>query len=216
MKTMSKSDCNKLNNYIKEKVIEIPVEIDDDNKTTILCKNYLPLENIMDIVEKVVIFATSDGDTYTPEFVDMALGRYLIEYLTNIPLPKDENDDVDFARCYDIYTRLDLLTRMSEADSQLSNLLCDIEFYIDSKLDFVLNSGSSEASAPKKFGIIERAADFISKASEDPEYLNKLVEKATEKYLAIANATASSPISASTFQDNIIQLRKSQNNGNEK
>lgn len=213
MKTMSKSDFNKINNLIKEKVVEVVIDNGEKDKIVVLCKNYLPLETIVDIVDKVVIFATNDGDDYNPEFVDMALGRYIIEYLTNIPLPMN-GEDVDYEKCYDIYTRLCLYERMSDADPQIDNLLFNISDYIQSKIEQVLTKQIYGQDSSRKPWIIEHLNNLVTKVSEDPEYINKLIEKATEKYLAITETTQYSDV-VSSFQDNIAQLRQAQLNSNE-
>jgi hypothetical protein len=210
MKTMSKSDLNKLNGFIKENVVEIPVEIGDGNKITILCKNYLPLEKIMAIVSNVITFVTSGVDDYVPEFADMATGRYIIEELTNIPLPTDEDGNVDYEKCYDIYTRLDLKRRMIEADEQLATLLLNIDVYIYDRLELELDKVTANISAPKKGNVLNSLLDFITKASEDPNYLNTFVDNLTEKYLNTVSSL-SAPSNISSFHDDIIKLRQAKN-----
>lgn len=94
MKEIEKIDASVMFENISK---NIDVEADVDSNIKIIKNiNVIDMENV---ANEVIVATFNDGE-YNSFYKDLYLSKCIIDYFTNIPVPKDEKGTVDLAACY--------------------------------------------------------------------------------------------------------------------
>lgn len=129
---MENAICNAVESTIKENYFSFDVG-NGANKKKVQAHDYVDVDTLSDTVQDIVFRIEANDFRY--EVFDFMMGYYVIKLFTNIPIPMME-DSIDYAKCYDICTRLNLINRLCEKSANIAEYISVIEKNVWRKLEY--------------------------------------------------------------------------------
>lgn len=128
---------NELLNTIEKLIREDTFTLDIGagvNRIKIKVHDYVDVDDLSDAVQDIVFRVKANDFRY--EVFDFMLGYHIIKLFTNIPIPMIDDEAIDYARCYDICTRLNLIDRLCEKSNNIAAYIAVIEKNVWRKLEY--------------------------------------------------------------------------------
>lgn len=179
MKKMTKKDAGEIYKIAKaslNRIEKIDYKI-DDKVITVEVYPRLNVSDLRSIIYGILVAGFATGD-YEELFKDAYLARYVIEYMTDIPLPTYKNEDgtsdVDLNICYEIVFGQNGLVTYSPG---LKSEIDEINRYVSMHVMTITRSlSSTEALAQKILDLYEIIKLEIEDVKENPIRILDLFE----------------------------------------